>query len=134
MLLLTADTKLSQSPENKLWFFFIVSLMFVVLQSWLLKLIQKQPKVKIQRLFLHSLIFNIFSSPRKKKLIQACRDWKAVWSSLCASRDTGGLYERWVNAEEGILSSPKDFELGHWPQQTALLGPKSSGCKGHTRA
>lgn len=40
--------------------------MFVVWQPWFLKLIQKQPEVNIQKLFLHSLIFNIFSSLRKK--------------------------------------------------------------------
>lgn len=66
MLLLTADTKSPQSSESKwFWSFFVVSWMFVVFQSWLLKFILKQPKVNIQRLFLHSSIFNIFSSLSK---------------------------------------------------------------------
>lgn len=79
----------------------------MVLQSWLLKFIQKQPKVNVQRLFLYSPIFNIFSSVSKS--LQGLKD---LGSSLCDSRDTGGLCELSVN-EEGILSSPKDFELAH---------------------
>lgn len=106
--------------------------MFVVFQPWLLKFIQKQPKVKIQRLLLHSPTLNVFFSLSKYFYSRPAGTENTLWSSLSTSRGTREIYELSVNEKEWILSSPKDYELSYWSQQMALLYLRSNSCKGHT--
>jgi len=87
--------------------------MFVVFQPWLLKFIQKQCKVKIQRLLLHSATLNIFSSPSKNLYSRSAGTENTLWSSRSASSETREKCELSVNEMEGILSPPKEYELAH---------------------
>lgn len=87
--------------------------MFVVFQPWLLKFFQKQPKVKIQRLLLHSPTLNVFSYLGENFYSGPAGTENTIWSSLSASRDTREIRELSVNEKEGILISPKDYKVAH---------------------